>query len=258
MKPFDPSLSAALTAYKAQLLRWNPQINLISRRSTEERIDSLFEQSLAGIGAVGRHLERFRAESGAVANGRLAYFDLGTGGGIPGIIWHLWLTVSGFAPQTSLVEPRSKRAWFLEKMVQLPDMPRFCVLADRWGDDAGQEQAVCPGLGTGEGEGAEPALGTILISLKALRLTDKQVLSGLCRRSRGNRLEGERVLIARYAPPDQELDFELTDELDLAPPDHEIELPEGSGRAVRNWIEALPGSSGSCASLVFSELVIQA
>ena len=164
MEPNRPT-SELMSDFRAQLLRWNPQINLISRQSTEQRIDSLIEQGLAGAGAVAKHL----GESG---DGRstqsVIYFDLGSGGGMPGIVWHCRLSELGFSPATYLIEPRFKRAWFLERLRSISMMKPFNVLCGRWG-----EEPVSEHFAEEEGHGGERS--PILISLKALKLTDKQI-----------------------------------------------------------------------------------
>lgn len=239
--------------YRAQLMRWNPQINLVSRQNTEQRVNDLLAQAEAGISHALAYLPRV-TEDPTLKDALLNYFDLGSGGGIPGVVWHLWLHENGYDPATCLVEPREKRAWFLQKLTQIAGMPRFCSLCDRWGEDAGGEDSPCPGLARERlapmTDRARPLV--ILISLKALRLTDLQVLAGLERMAPYSIDRSGMILISRYHPPGQELDAELRTQLGI-PEEGEI-LARGSlaARADGAWVEDLDELKSPGASLVFS------
>lgn len=162
-----PAVTAAtaklLDAYRAELLRWNRQISLVSRRDPEQVADTLIRQCLDAFGLW------WSASGAALAQGgALRVFDLGSGGGLPGFVWLAQLAAQGVALEATLVEPRAKRAWFLERLGQLPGAPRFAVAAARWGE-------IVPG-------GAGPALAAdtpILFTLKALRLPEPAILAGL-------------------------------------------------------------------------------
>jgi rRNA small subunit methyltransferase G len=252
----SPSTRRVLADFKEQLLRWNPQINLVSRKATGKIIDALIEQGIVGIEATAEYLLAADDSGGEQRAQVVKYFDLGSGGGIPGIIWHWRLAELGLAPSSCLVEPRSKRAWFLERLGNISDMPPFTVLCERWGEEPGEEGPPCPGLessGTFTGEQA----ATILVSLKALKLTDKQILAGLARMAAQSGVVGDRLLIARYHPPDQALSSELVELLGL-PAEGEQQVVAGLDCvANRCWVTPLPGEVGPCASLVYSEYLIR-
>lgn len=162
-----PAVTAAtsklLDAYRTELLRWNRQISLVSRRDPEQVADTLIRQCLDAFGL-------WWSASGAtlVQGGALRVFDLGSGGGLPGFVWLAQLAALGVAVEATLVEPRAKRAWFLERLVQLPGAPRFAVAEARWGE-----------IAPGEPGPATAADTPILFTLKALRLPEPVILAGL-------------------------------------------------------------------------------
>lgn len=159
-RPLAGPTTATLLAYRDELLRWNRQINLVSRRQPEAVADQLIRQC---VGAFDRWWEA----SGSRLTGpaaRLRVFDLGSGGGLPAFVWLALLRERGVAATATLVEPREKRAWFLERLARLPGAPTYDVVAARWG-----EAAVAP----------VAADGAILFTLKALRLSESAILGGL-------------------------------------------------------------------------------
>jgi hypothetical protein len=127
--PLDGRTRELLGAYRAELLRWNQQINLLSRRDAEGTADTLIRQCLDAF-------EMWWLASGAelTAGGALRLFDLGSGGGLPAFVWLAQLKARGVVTRATLVEPRAKRAWFLERLTHLPGAPAFEVVASRWGD----------------------------------------------------------------------------------------------------------------------------
>jgi len=194
------TVDAVLREYRAQVLRWNRQMSLVSRKDPEAAFDRLLVQCREGLALLVRE--------GLVAGGS-AYFDLGSGAGLPGVVWHLLMADRGLEPRTCLVEPREKRAWFLDRLRGLAGMPDFRVAASRWGE------ADLPAPGAGE----------ILVSLKALKLTDPAVLAGLP----GTAAPG-RVTIARYYPPAEPWTPALAADLGIFPAGSEV---AGRGHAWR-------------------------
>jgi 16S rRNA G527 N7-methylase RsmG len=191
-----------LETYAQEVLRWNRQMNLVSRQDSAQVLQGLLDQCVRGFDALwveGRQEGWFPEDLTS-----LQYFDLGSGGGLPGVIWHHLLTVKGYACSSWMVEPRDKRAWFLDRVAQIPDVGPFGVLQGRWG----------------EVERDNPTLynrAFTLISLKALHLTDPEVLAGLIQSTGGSDhgLESGRIVIARYYPADQAMDAGLCAHLDL-------------------------------------------
>ncbi|MFN2371490.1 MAG: RsmG family class I SAM-dependent methyltransferase [Candidatus Krumholzibacteriia bacterium] len=173
--------AATLAAYRAEVLRWNRRINLISRQQPAGRLDALIDQCDRALTALlGAYPELCR--------GPLLYCDLGAGAGLPGFVWHERLIRQDAGTESWLVEPRDKRAWFLERVARLGGSPAYGVLCGRWGDVA-----------------ASPATlrDTALVSLKALRLKDPAVLAGMAALRQGSGSLPGRVVIARFHPPDE-------------------------------------------------------
>lgn len=173
--------ASTLAAYRAEVLRWNRRINLVSRQQPAGRLDALLDQCDGAFATLaGAHPELCR--------GSVLYCDLGAGAGLPGFVWHERLIQKDAGTETWLVEPREKRAWFLERVARLGGPPAYGVLCGRWG-----EVAAAP---------AGPR-DTALISLKALRLKDTEVLAGLAALRQGSGSLPGRVVIARFHPPDE-------------------------------------------------------
>ena len=219
-----------LANYAQHLLRWNKGINLVSRQNTNELLEDLFRQCSGGFSALWSHLE----EKGLVPDpGPVNYFDLGSGGGIPGVIWHYHFCQKGARPQTCLVEPRDKRAWFLGRVPGDPSVTPFEVFQGRWAQDGWRLPQ--PHLGSKSNE------AIYIVSLKALHLTDEEVLSGMVG------AQG-RVIIARYYPSEQNLDADL--ELHLGAGPATARLLAGGHAWLAGGLEILkwskPGSREAC------------
>ncbi|MCK9995510.1 MAG: class I SAM-dependent methyltransferase [Candidatus Krumholzibacteria bacterium] len=215
------SVDKALDEYRKQVLRWNDQINLVSRKDTSNRLGGLIQQCRNGWNRL------VAAEISDLAEAsRIWYFDLGSGAGLPGIVWHIQMAATDLSVRTLLVEPREKRAWFLERVARQVGGEFPQVAANRWGD-AGADDL--------NAESLEPLPSHILISLKALHLPDSAVLKGLepylgvCSDANpdanSEAMEGFdsspkdeiSLLIARFYPPDQIWSEELANELDILP-----------------------------------------
>jgi hypothetical protein len=167
-RPVSAVTRGLLGAYREELLRWNRQINLLSRRDPEATADVLIRQCVGAFdlwwGASGQALV-----GGA---GALRMFDLGSGGGLPGFVWLTLLAEQGVAVTAMLVEPRAKRAWFLERLARLPGGTPFMVVAARWGE-------APPPAVPAAAAAAATAKTPILFTIKALRLPESAVLGGL-------------------------------------------------------------------------------
>lgn len=197
-------LDRALSRFRSEVLRWNASFNMISRIDTESRLEALIDESLASFGVL----------SGEVLGGsnpvlqdsprRIQYVDLGSGAGFPGMLWHLLWGLSGI-PDTDhagslLVEPRDKRAWFLEYAASLLELEGLRVGMDQWGRRVGLRSDDDSGQITG------------LVTLKALHLTDEAILAGW-RRYRG--AAKDALVICRFHPPATPLDDALREKYNL-------------------------------------------
>jgi hypothetical protein len=187
--------SGQLERLAGEIERWNDQINLVSRVQTRRRIDALLEQCRVGWNLV--HEELVSAEWFTTAG----YIDLGSGGGLPGLVWSCARDVEGHDGWSLLVEPREKRAWFLQRTGRLLGLSELRVLPARWG-----ECSLPWDL---------PVVSGVLVSLKALRLNDDEILGGLQEALRADPWP-KTVAIARFLDPqrpdlgDLEPDFVAT------------------------------------------------
>lgn len=199
--PVAPATAGLLAAYRGELLRWNRQINLVSRRDPEGTATALIGQCAEAFGlwweASGAALAGGAAGGGrAPGGGALRVFDLGSGGGLPALVWLALLAERGVAARATLVEPRQKRAWFLERLRRLPGAPAYEVVAAPWGaDDAGD------GAAAGRADATAPDATPILFTLKALRLTESEVLAPLPGALADARVAAGRIVeIVRFQP----------------------------------------------------------
>ena len=237
--------------FKKELFRWNSQINLVSRQETKDRLDNLFSQCVGGVGAVGEFLESAQGPSPSC----LYYFDLGSGGGLPGVIWHILFSdrtnkvsfLTDSPVRTWLVEPREKRAWFLNRLNRIPKMPSFGVLHGRWGDvaleveDFQEPEGVCP---------------LFIISLKALHLDDHEVLGGL-NAAIPALLGPAHIVIARYYPPVQLFDRNLKNSLKLSSKESNIVVEDWRCQGLGAGVVDLKPPGSGLASLVLSAYEVQ-
>ena len=240
-----------IESFRDEILRWNKQINLVSRQETGGRLDGLFGQCIGGFEPVWNKLTR----QGDRAVSRIYYFDLGSGGGLPGVLWHiLFSEKTTVTPeitrpvQTWLVEPREKRAWFLNRLNRIPQMPTFGVLRGRWGEVSFLDGVFSsPGL----------ASSAVVISLKALHLDDSEVLGGLRGAFSANSSSVD-VLIVRYYPPAQKFDQDLLDLLKIPTEGSFREIDGFVYRALGGSVVPLMGPGEGLASLVLSSYEISA
>jgi hypothetical protein len=250
MSPID--LEHLCLDYQKGVLRWNRQFNLISRQDAETRISRLVRECLAGAEALPRSLDSLHEDLSKIfycnelkrycgeCLSRLRYVDIGSGAGLPGLIWHAWLTqaldaIAGAqrpALRTVLCEPRSKRAWFLERMIRELDLEDIEVLEQSWaagepvvpqGDASGAPRplaeaaaespvegfAEMPVRASGKAPSREPANRQSprgrtlwLLTLRALRMTDGEIIGGWRAKSAIQMLpDGDRLVICRLMGP---------------------------------------------------------
>ena len=237
-----------LDDYRNLALRWNRQINLVSRQDTADRLDNLILQCRNSWDRL------IGSDTGGLTNpARLWYFDLGSGGGFPGVVWHVQMMAAKIPVTTFLVEPREKRAWFLERVALQVGPDALHVINNRW------EEALKDGW---EKPNLSVRPSHVLISLKALKLSDAKVLRGLSPfLEAGNVVDAAEedrptIVIARFHPPDQEWNPGLAGELGIPSAGHLHATPSCIFRSEGGRIlgpATLPG-----ASLVLSEYRIQA
>lgn len=192
------SLETVLEQYQQQVLRWNQQINLVSRQDSADTLEDLVCQCREAWDGL---MEAENLES----TGPLWYFDLGSGGGLPGFVWHAQAEFAGLSIRTCLVEPREKRAWFLNRLNSLLVENPVSVMAGRWGE-----------IDHFTPETTETTPSVALVSLKALHLTDSAILEGLSPvLADSGAVDPVKILIARFYPPEQAWTVVLAEDLGI-------------------------------------------
>lgn len=202
------TLQERFVRFSAEVLRWNERFSLISRIEPERRLELLVDECRAAWDVL-------HGSSGLLASEgtpqSLLMVDLGTGGGFPGLVWHLLSWESGRKDfrETLCFEPREKRAWFLDHCARLLGCERFSVVQAAWDVRTPSAERLPADL-TG--------LERVVISMKALRLTDQEVLSAW-RRFAG---PGPRpsIWIVRFVGEGFQLDAEAKKSLALPPAIH--------------------------------------
>jgi len=197
-------LDRALSRFRDEVLRWNGSFNLISRIDTESRLESLIDESVESFGVMRD--EVLGGSCPVLQDGpkRIQYVDLGSGAGFPGLLWHLLWEQAGIPGSdhagSLLVEPRDKRAWFLEHTASLLGLKDLEVGLDQWGRRTGLRSS----------DDSERIMG--LVSLKALHLTDEDVLAGW---RKYRRTAKDALVICRFHPPATVFDDALREKYHL-------------------------------------------
>lgn len=233
--------ATGLDHFKRELLRWNESINLVSRHDTEARIESLVAQCRDAFlawtldeGPLG--LEYFGRD--------VLYVDIGSGGGFPSVVWHEMLARQTMRLRTVLVEPREKRAWFLERVARELAPPPPEVLTSRWDEARPPEPVDCD---------------LVLVSLKALRLGDMEILTNL-EPPFGTKARAG-ICIARFYPANTAWSEDLQTSLSILPPGGSIRSDFRTGdRAGFREIESVAAGvlPAGGASLVISRYELRA
>lgn len=246
-----------LALYRREVLRWNRQFNLVSRLDPEGTLDRLIQRSIAALEQLpakvavrdqplAAMLQKVGISSPPTAGPaamsptfkRLYYMDIGSGSGIPGLIWHAifeegWAGGAGGSENresaegrrnvprlaTVLFEPRGRRAWFLERCIRKMGLSGIRVAPRRWGEGARFHVEHSPMGGTarsagndrhradGEdqavsGEAIDTGSTLWVISLQAVALGDPQIITGwreeVCAEDLG---QNDRLIVARPRSP---------------------------------------------------------
>lgn len=149
-----------LDRFREEVLRWNRSFSLVSRQDPEGQTDRLIRECVQGADALGAEL----ADLAPAA--RILYVDLGTGGGFPGLLWALLLPErlppGASLLETHLVEPREKRAWFLDRTARSLGLEDVSVHGVRWGQG---------------GPLTRRQADLLIVSMKALHLPDPALLA---------------------------------------------------------------------------------
>jgi len=199
------SNSIDITAFENEVRRWNKQFSLISRQNSESMLQHLIRESLESYSALIEWSERSSINLKSFK--QVNYFDIGSGAGFPGIIWQsLFERDFGDKIYGHLIEPREKRAWFLERCSRMQGQTKLQIINERWN----KQHLTNKGL-------QSEAIN--VISIKALFLTDTEILKELPDRS--------SVLICRFHNPQTALDGRLKEKLKLPSNAQIINFPSG-------------------------------
>jgi 16S rRNA (guanine527-N7)-methyltransferase len=110
---------AALRCFLEELLRWNPQLGLVSKQDTPRVLIRLIRQSVAlwdfARGAVGE----------ARLSGVERIADIGSGGGFPGLIWKMLSPSREFL----LIERKERKVAFLDRVIARTSLAGVSALA---------------------------------------------------------------------------------------------------------------------------------
>ncbi|MDD5720092.1 MAG: class I SAM-dependent methyltransferase [Candidatus Krumholzibacteria bacterium] len=172
-----PAVEDRMETLRREILKWNRKINLVSRVDTETRLDALLEEC-----ELAWRLMRARYGNAPwFLEGQ--YVDLGSGAGLPGLVWAAAREHDGHRGAVFLVEPRGKRAWFLQRTTRQMALQRVTVVQERWG------ARTLPDPWT--------TSQSVFFSLKALKLSDGEILKALTSPERPGE-EPAVVVIVRF------------------------------------------------------------
>lgn len=183
------TIDERLGILRREIVRWNQQISLVSRLKPRQTVDGLVAQCRRAWTLVAGHLDARQL------TGDRCWIDVGSGGGLPGLVWAAEDAGGGSRAPFVLVEPRQKRAWFLNRAARAMMLDHVTIAGCRWG-----EQGDSLDVG-----GAVEAV----ISFKALRMGDREVLGGVS--SSGGLAGVRKVAIVRFLGEDDVEGGELLD-----------------------------------------------
>ena len=146
----------ALAHYVGDILRWNDELGLVSKKDPIAACERLVIESAEFGGVV--------AEALVAGESRVRVADVGSGAGFPGIVWR-WLY-----PQWDLVliERRDRKAAFIEHIVPHLRLPNIEVIAADARDLSRQERyrgsfSVVATMAVGEPARTAPQVEDLLV-----------------------------------------------------------------------------------------------
>jgi len=219
-----------LGAYATEVLRWNAGMNLVSRVRPVERLELLLDQ----VKGAGRALEGQLGDLlPGIASGScpFGYVDIGSGAGLPGVPWRILMEGWRQRPSaTWLVEPRARRAWFLERTVRLLGLAACQVREARWG--AGPPLVL-----------AENGPAVWIASLMMLQMPEAELLAG-ARAALAGGCGEPTLLVARVRGPlgPHESPDSIAAGLGLPPPPRHRFVPFQGRHAAGTLILSLHGA----------------
>jgi len=194
-----------ITAFENEVRRWNKQFSLISRQNSEPMLQQLICESLESYSTFIEWAEssNINLNSFKLVN----YFDIGSGAGFPGIIWQsLFERDFGSKICGRLIEPREKRAWFLERCSRMQGHSKLRVVNERWNKRYLSDSNLL-------------AESINIVSIKALFLTDAEILKELPGLT--------PTIVCRFHNPQTPLDSHLIKKLELPDNAQIVKFPSG-------------------------------
>lgn len=121
----DAAQQSKLAAYMVMLAHWNSTFNLTALRDPQDMLTHHLSDCLAVLKPLGRHLAQARPvlemDSGADKQAPLHLLDVGSGGGLPGVV----LAICCPHVQVSCVDTVGKKAAFIRQVaaeLRLPNL----------------------------------------------------------------------------------------------------------------------------------------
>lgn len=116
---FDSNTLPMLIAYCEMIEKWNKSHDLVSQKNSIE----IFSHHI--LDCVAAFLVFITQHKSVYEN----YIDIGTGAGLPGVVWHLCFSQK---VKTLLFEPRAKRVHFLKEVRRVLSLDNLTVTESRF------------------------------------------------------------------------------------------------------------------------------
>ena len=117
----DDAQLDALLAYMAWLHKWNKVYNLTALRHPDEMLTHHLMDSLTAVAPLQRHLAAQRQRGALPATGPVAVLDVGSGGGLPGVVLAICLP----EVRVTCVDTVNKKAAFIQQVAASLRLPNL-------------------------------------------------------------------------------------------------------------------------------------
>ncbi len=110
-----------LLAYMAWLHKWNKVYNLTALRHPDEMLSHHLMDSLTAVAPLQRHLSAWRAAGAKAADAPVTVLDVGSGGGLPGVVLAICLP----DVRVTCVDTVNKKAAFIQQVAASLRLPNL-------------------------------------------------------------------------------------------------------------------------------------
>lgn len=117
----DDAQLDALLAYMAWLHKWNKVYNLTALRHPDEMLSHHLMDSLTAVAPLQRHMAAQRQSGALPATGPVAVLDVGSGGGLPGVV----LAICLHDVRVTCVDTVNKKAAFIQQVAATLRLPNL-------------------------------------------------------------------------------------------------------------------------------------